>query len=144
MSLPGHDCGPPYQLKVNGSCLCCREVVYTVIDFYPDDAPPEFAGTPRRVNRPLPRATQVMLLLSDGSIADITFCIDCANELRPAHYMAVWNACTDRLALSLRLAGRSANEQKAHLAAAAAVWPIAMAGKRCEGLEPGSLLIDRR
>ncbi len=139
-----HVCGPPYALKTNGSCLCCRAVVYHVTDYWPDDGPPEFAGTPRRISRPLESATQVMFLMSDGSIADVTFCIECAGQLRPEHYSAVWGACADRLLLSLRLAKRSDNECKAHLAASMAVWPIGVAGKRCEGVEPGSLMIDRR
>lgn len=136
-----HIHGPPYPLKRNGSCLCCGTPVYRVIEVW-QDGPLE--GTPRRVGKQLDVGTQVTFQMSDGSEADVSFCIDCAPAVRPAHYRTIWEACLDREALGLRLAGRSANERTAAMARGLKLFPVARVRRRRESEEPGMLMVDRR
>lgn len=141
MPFPSHQCGPPYPLKKNASCLCCGEPTFEVRDVYLEGP---LAGTPRRVGRMLDTGTQVEFLMSDGSEADISFCLPCVDSLRPEHYQAVWTACLDRAELSFTLSGHSPNQRKILMAQLMAVWPVALLRKRREGVEDRTLVIDRR
>src|SRR5574341_2292917 len=129
MASEGHVCGVFDQLKRAGCCTCCIEPVYEVRDTWADGP---LAGHPRRLGPMLDTGTQVTLLLSDGSQADVALCLDCARHLRPEFYSALWRACLRRQDLSLELAGRSMNERKAALAHLRARWPLGRVGHRRE------------
>ena len=127
--------------KRAGRCLACQVDVYEVKQTW-EEGP--LAGSPRRLGQMLENGCQVELLMSDGSEADITFCIDDANAITPADLPAIWAACLDHLDLVLQLSGKSDNERRAHVAAAMRVYPVAILRKRREGTQPGMLMVDRR
>ena len=101
------------------------------------------AEHPRRLGPMLEHGTQVTLLLSDGSVADITLCLDCAQGLMPAMYPALWRSCIARSDLSLQLAHRSDNERRVAFTHLHSLWPIGQVGRRREAGE-GRLTVDRR
>ena len=127
--------------KRAGCCLGCGEAVYEVKQTW-EEGP--LAGSPRRLGPMLEHGCQVELLMSDGSEADITFCVTDATAITPDDLPAIWSACLDHLDLVLQLSGKSDNERRAHVAAAMRAYPVAILRKRREGVVPGMLVIDRR
>lgn len=138
--MSDHVCGAFDQVKAAGCCTCCREEIYEVYDRWTDGP---LAGHPRRLGPMLEHGTQVEVLLSDGSTADIAMCLPCAQALVPEAYSALWRACVRRQNLSLQLAGRSANERKVAHAHLARLWPLALLRRRRE-VGDGVLGMDRR
>jgi len=136
-----HVCGPPYPVKQTGRCCCCLTDCHEIRAVFTDGP---LAGHPSRVGPQLDCGTQVEFLLSDGSEADVTFCFDCATRLQPAHYQALWQACGDRLELSLRGQGRRPQEITMARAAWDAHWPVAVLRCRKELPDLGRHGVDRR
>lgn len=142
MPAPRHRCEPPYPTKAKGGCVCCGDPVYVVHQINTDEASP-LSGHPTRIGAPLETQTQVEFLLTDGSEADVSFCDECARNLRPAHYIHVWRACVERGILALQLARRSANDQRLARLQGERVWPLAVLRRRRQGPED-ILVVDRR
>ena len=138
--MSAHACGAFEHVKRSGCCTCCDDPVYEVREMYVEGP---LAEHPRRIGPMLEHGTQVTMLLTDGSTADVTMCLTCAQALRPAMYPALWRACVERAALSLRLAGRSDNDRRVTLAHLRALWPMAQVGRRREAGD-GLLKVDRR
>lgn len=131
------------QTKRVGCCVCCGEETYDAVAYCVDEGSP-LHGHPVSVGRQKVSGTLVVFLLSNGSTADISFCLDCAQALTPADYPALWTCCCNRSRLSLQLAERSLNEQKVKDAAFCALWIMARVGKCRESVDPGVLMVDRR
>lgn len=127
--------------KRAGCCLACGEAVYEVKQTWQEGP---LAGSPRRLGPMLENGCQVELLMSDGSEADIACCVECAGRVTPDELPAIWSACLDHLQLVLSLSGKSENEQRALVAAAMRVYPVALLRKRREGVMAGHLVVDRR
>lgn len=127
--------------KKAGCCLACGVEVYEVREYWGEGL---LAGHPRRLGRMQEHGTQVTFLLSDGSEADVTFCIDCALRLEPEDYAAAWEACVERTDLSARVASWSPNQRTAAIAHLMGLWPVAVVRRRREGAEPQTLIMDRR
>lgn len=125
--------------KKPGCCLGCGEEVREVREYF-EDGP--LVGMPRRCGPYTEHGVQAEFLMSDGSEADITFCLDCANQIMPEDYQPIWEACldlTDKV-----LSGRHANERKARLAESTKLWPVALL--RCRREDPAlrEMVVDRR
>lgn len=139
--MPNHVCGTFDHVKRAGCCACCLEPVYEVRQTLDKPGHP-LDGHPIRLGAMLEHGTQIELLLSDGSEADVAFCLPCAMNLTPEMYPRLWRLCLDRMEIALGLAGRSDNERLAAMAKFDAVWPMAIVRKRREA--EGMLAVDRR
>ena len=127
--------------KVLGHCLACCDAVYEVREAWPEGHP--LAGQPRLLGKPLDTATQVRFLLSNGTTADVTFCVPCAEMLAPEDFWPCWVACVDRQDLALQLAGRSEPVRRAERLKGLAVFPLAIVGRR-RASPDGLPMLDRR
>ena len=127
---PGHVCSPPYPLKAAASCLCCQEPVFEVRQTDTREGSP-FYGHPIRVGPALEAQTQVELLLNDGTEVDITFCVDCAPNVRPEHYSAVWEACVHAQDVYMRHRGNATDAYRiGAVATLMSKWPLAFLRRR--------------
>lgn len=140
--MTAHVCGTFDQPKRAGSCLCCGEAAYQILAVHPDGHP--LAGHPSRVGPMLPDSVQVSFLMSDGSESDITFCLDCARALTPAHYPRVWDRVIDATDRMVTLANRRPVERRLLLRPQMAIYPIAILHWRRESRELNRLVMDRR
>lgn len=122
--------------KVAGACLGCGKPCYAVLQIDTQ------TGRPLAIGAAEEHQTQIEFLLSDGSEADVTFCLECAGEVRPEHYPAIWRACID--AFAAELGGRSPNERTAKLAAYQQKWIVGQLRKRRHDPESGQIVVDRR
>lgn len=122
-------------------CLCCQQECFHVYAYDKNEGP--MKGHPVRVGPQLECWTQIEFLLSDGTEADITFCIDCAKKVKPEHYQVIWGACIDRFNMGFSISNRSANERKAGLLHLMRIYPIALLRLRRVDQE-GRLVVDRR
>lgn len=122
--------------KMAGGCLSCGTECYTVLERNTE-------GLPTILGSQLECGTQVEFLLSNGSEAGVTFCLDCANALTPADYGLVWQTC---LEANLRvLARRPRNQIIAALNSYGPLWIVAKVRKRRESGQPDrQLVVDRR
>lgn len=127
--------------KQIGRCLQCRQDVHEVLETHPEGHP--LAGHPSRVGKQLDIGTQVRCLLSNGTTADIAFCLDCATALEPADYWPLWLACVDRQDLALQLAGRSDQVRRAERLKGLDVFPLTIVGRR-RASPDGLPMLDRR
>lgn len=126
-----------FGTKIAGACLCCGTPCYAILQADPSTGRPLVLGAAEE------HQTQVEFLLSDGSEADITFCIECAAKLEPEHYPAIWRACVE--AFEAELAGRSRNERIAKLLSYTKKWILArLRHRRHDPSAPGRICIDRR
>ena len=139
--MTAHACGVFDQVKRAGCCCCCAEPVYAVLEVMTDGP---LTGHPRRLGPQLDAGTQVEFLLSDGSEADVSFCLVCAAHLTPADYQKVWECVIDRALLAFRVAGRAATEQRMAVESYRRIFPIAVVRWRREGREINRLVVDRR
>lgn len=131
------DVGP----KQLGRCPCCGTECYEILECHvggPLDGHPKSLGPQRECG------TQIEFLLSDGTEADITCCIDCAGRLLPQDYQSIWEAIIDRVDLSCRLAKQSENERRRAVAQYTRIWPVALLRCRVVDPETNSLRVDRR
>lgn len=128
------------DLKKLGCCVRCGREVYTILEYH---ASGPLDGHPRRVGRMLDIGTQITFALSDGTEADVAFCVDCARALTPADYQAVWDACVERADFSYRHSGREA-VRKLRIAKLMAVWPVGVLRWRREAPEGRALILDER
>lgn len=90
----------------------------------------------------LDHGTQVEFLLSDGTEADVTFCVDCAGQLAASDYHPLWSAVievTDRL-----LKFHSSNDRRRGLSRMQRQWPLAVLRWRRESPVTGAMVVDRR
>jgi hypothetical protein len=141
VSDDAHACGAFDGVKKAGSCLCCAAPTYEIRDVHPDGP---LAGHPRRVGAQLPHGVQVAFLLSDGSEADVSFCVPCARALTPASYQRAWAMIIRRVALAADLSGRRALDRRLAIAPFARVFPIAVLRWRREDRELNRLVVDPR
>lgn len=130
-------------VKRLGCCLGCDTEVYDVVQYFPADHP-FFPGHPQRVGAMKPEGTQIELLMSDGSAINVTFCIECAQAVTPAVYGVIWRLCIERTLLSLRAAGRRENDLRMQNLGMTRLYPVALLRKLREGVEAGTLVVDRR
>ena len=128
--------------KQAGRCLACQVDVHEFKQVHPDGHPR--AGAPARLGPQLDHGTQLTLQMSNGAEADIAFCIECANQVRPAHLQEIWSACIDATEVSLRALGRSENQITHAVARQMRLWPVAILWKRRHAMVPGGVMIDRR
>jgi hypothetical protein len=129
--------------KMPGHCLACKQAVYEILEVRVEPGHP-MDGWPLRMGRPLDHQTQIELLMSDGSEADILFCLACAKKVTAVDYMAIWQACIEANDLVLSVAGRSENERKMHRAKMMAIWPVTVGLLRRHDATTGLLIVDRR
>jgi hypothetical protein len=129
---------PPKQL---GRCLQCQTDLHEIREVWPDGHP--LAGEPRRLGAQLDIGTQVRFLMSNGSTADIAFCVPCAEALEPADFWPLWRACVARQDVSLRLAGRSLPVRRAEAAMLLDLFPLAIVARR-RASPDGLPMLDRR
>jgi hypothetical protein len=128
-------------LKKLGSCICCGDEIFHVLEY---DRRPDspLLNHPIRVGPMKEHGTQIEFLLSDGSQADISCCVDCAAAIRPEDYQTIWQAVIDRAVISLR--DRPANERRRLLAQYTRIFPLALlAWRRPHGDWP-QMVLDRR
>lgn len=130
-------------MKQVGKCCDCSEECYEVLETYPSDDP-FVPNEPRRLGAALECHTQVEFLLSDGSEADVSFCVTCAEKLRPADYPRVWDACCVRGDVDNQRAGRSLNARKVAWARLQHVWPLGVLRWRRHAPASGLMVVDRR
>lgn len=142
MTPTEHVCGVFDQVKRLGCCLCCAEPIYEVRETRDQPEHP-LHGHPTRLGPMLEHGTQVTLLMSDGSEADVSFCLPCATHLTPATYQRAWLACVERGDLSAQVMRRSPNARVVAYARALAVWPMAVVRWRRVN-EEGRAVLDRR
>lgn len=128
--------------KIAGACLACGRPCFAILQEDPE------TGRPLALGAAEEHQTQIEFLLSDGSEADITFCLDCAAQVTPEHYPAIWRACID--AAEEELKGRSPNERRARLAASTQTWIMGrLRARRHDPDSPGGglarqVVLDRR
>ena len=123
--------------KVAGHCLCCHTACYAVLQVDPQTDRPLVLGAAEECQ------TQIEFLMNDGSEADITFCLECATDVRPEHYPAIWRTCVD--ALAAELADRSPNERVAKLLPYTRKWILGRLRFRREDPSGGRrTVVDRR
>lgn len=65
----------PTNIKKVGCCSFCNKAVFDILTQYPANTP--FAGLPIRIGAPHDDAWRTAILLTDGTVADFTFCTEC-------------------------------------------------------------------
>src|SRR3990167_10310951 len=105
--MTAHACGAFTGKKLMGCCLCCSTPVYDVREVF---GPGPLEGEPSRVGLMTEEGTQVEILLSDGSVCHVDFCVPCATHLRPEDLWTVWQKNVERTDELERLAGRRDNQ----------------------------------
>ena len=123
--------------KRAGCCLCCGDATYTILGTTLD-------GTPNRLGPMLPDGVQVTFLMSDGTEADVTFCVACARALRPADYPRVWDRVVDAVDHAAARAQRRPVERRLLVRPYLTLWPLAILRWRRESAELSRLVVDRR
>lgn len=122
------------SVKFPGSCWGCGEECYEVLR---RDA----AGRPGALGPMKECGTQIGMLLSDGSVCDLTFCRSCAGQLAPADYAGLWRAIL--AATETDLAGQSPNTIRERLGRLSGLWPLGPIYQRRLLLD-GRIELDRR
>lgn len=76
------------DFKISGHCTICNAAVFDIAAVNePHERRP---GEPKRVGAPHDNAVRITFILFDGSMADMTFCDDCATALSPDSYTEIW------------------------------------------------------
>lgn len=76
------------EFKITGHCTTCDCEVFEIITRQAEHE--RRPGEPKRIGGPLDNAIRITFLLFDGTKTDLTFCEDCAADLEPARYVAIW------------------------------------------------------
>lgn len=75
-------------IKLLGCCTSCDQPVFEISLKYKDGHPLE--GEHRTVGSPLPEAQVVGLVTLEGSVMEVTFCLDCLDQLTPDDFPEMW------------------------------------------------------
>ena len=130
-----------FEPKRLGCCVCCGAECYQVLGVQ-ETGP--LAGHPNRLGPMLECGVQVEFLLSDGSEADVTCCVECAKTLTPEDYQRVWETCLARGIQSFEVAGRPRREMLAAMLPLFQLWPVAVKLWRREAPEINRLVLARK
>lgn len=74
--------------KIGGCCSLCDQPCFEVMQRW--DEGEVRAGEPKVIGRPNPDSVRIAFMLFTGGYTDMTFCGQCAADLKPSHYTALW------------------------------------------------------
>lgn len=76
------------KYHVAGSCALCGKQCFEVMALH--DEHERLPGEPKRLGAPNKDAHRITFLLMDGTKAMLTFCGECAEQPKEAHYTEMW------------------------------------------------------